>query len=358
MGRLLSSLKCGGEYRLDYPIEAHRKLLPEMTSVLQERFQTLNYIKVSGPIGRRLLGEMIGLSERETRTMIDFLRAQQLIKVSRKGVTISEEGLKVLEALEPAMEKWTGLTHLKNQLLTHLQIEEVKIVEGNCDENFATKNLLSLETAKTFMTHIQNGQTVAVTGGSTVAAIPHHIQNATDLQNLLFIAARGGVGEDIGLQANVIAASFAEACGGKYETFYYPESLSKETHRAFQNEPSVQRMIQLYDNVDCVIHGIGEANEMAKLRESSDEVISKLKNAKAKGEAFGYYFDQTGKAVHRIRTIGIQIEQLERVPLLYAVAGGKSKAEAILAYLSTAPKQTVLVTDLAAAEEMLNQLKR
>ena len=51
---------------------------------------------------------------------------------------------------------------------------------------------------------------------------------------MLFIAARGGVGEDIGLQANVIAASFAEACGGTYSTFYYPESLSEEAHEAFR----------------------------------------------------------------------------------------------------------------------------
>ncbi len=342
---------------LEFPIEAHRKLVPEMIEVLQERFRILKYIKVSGPIGRRLLGEIAGLSERETRTMIDFLRTQQLIRVARNGVTISEEGLKLLTALEPTMEKWTGLTHLKKELQAHLDIQEIKIVEGNCDENPATKNLLGLEAAKAFTSHIQNGQTVAVTGGSTMASIPFYIEGATGLQDLLFIAARGGVGEDIGLQANVIAASFAEACSGKYETFYYPESLSEETHRAFQKEPSVQKMIQLYEKVDCVIHGIGEAINMADLRESSEEVIEKLKKENAKGEAFGYYFNRKGQAVHRIRTIGIQIDQLMRVPLLYAVAGGKKKAEAILAYLSTAPKQTVLITDAAAAEEMLKQIR-
>lgn len=331
--------------------------MPEMSKTLQGRFKILNYIKVSGPIGRRLLGEVSGLSERETRTMIDFLRGQQLIKVARNGVTISGEGLEVLNALEPIMPKWSGLTYLEQELQSHLGIQAVKIVEGNCDENPVTKNLLGLTTAKVFTSSIQNGQIVAVTGGSTMASIPSFIENTTDLEELLFIAARGGVGEDIGLQANVIAASFAEACGGKYETFYYPESLSEATHRAFQNEPSVQKMIQLYDQVDCVIHGIGEALEMADLRDSSEEVMAELKKANAKSEAFGYYFNQKGKAVHRIRTIGIQLEQLARVPLLYAVAGGRKKAEAILAYLSTAPKQTVLITDVAAAEEMLTQLK-
>lgn len=331
--------------------------MPEMVKLLQERFRMLNSIKMTGPIGRRPLGEMVGLSERETRTLIDFLRSEQLINVAKNGVTITEEGLEVLKAIEPTMEKWTGLSNLKRNLQQHLGIHKVKIVEGNCDHNTATKNLLGLKVADEFTTHIQNGQIVAVTGGSTMASIPRYIEKTKKLQDLLFIAARGGVGEDIGLQANVIAASFAEACGGKYRTFYYPESLSEQTHKAFQTEPSVQNMIALYDEVDCVIHGIGEALRMADIRESSEEETMKLQTAGAKGEAFGYYFDRTGQAVHRIRTIGIQTDQLARVPLLYAVAGGKSKAEAILAYLSTAPKQTVLITDEAAAAEMLQQIE-
>ena len=88
---------------------------------------------------------------------------------------------------------------------------------------------------------------------------------------------RGGVGEDIGLQANVIAASFSEACGGKYNTFYYPESLSEEAHKAFRKEPSVLKMIQLYEKVDCVLHGIGDAQTMAELRGSLDEERHMLK---------------------------------------------------------------------------------
>ncbi|MDS9472696.1 sugar-binding transcriptional regulator [Sporosarcina pasteurii] len=341
---------------MDISMEAYGKLVPEMITVLQERFRILKYINMAGPIGRRPLGEMAGLSERETRTMIDLLRTQQLINVAKNGVTVTDEGLAVLTALEPIMEKWTGRSSLERRLQEYLGISAVKIVAGDCDRNPVTKNLLGLKTAEAFVSAIDNGQIIAVTGGSTIASIPNYIEKATDLQELLFIAARGGVGEDIGLQANVIAASFAEACGGKYRTFYYPESLSEETHKAFQNEPSVRKMIQLYEQVDCVIHGIGEAQTMANLRESSAEEKEMLQTAEAKGEAFGYYFNRTGKAVHRIRTIGIQIDQLERVPLIYAVAGGSSKAEAILAYMSTAPKQTVLITDEAAAQEMLKQI--
>ena len=337
-------------------MEAQSKLVPEMMDVLQARYRLLKYIKMVGPIGRRLLGEMSGLSEREIRTMMNLLREQDLISIAKNGTTITAEGNKVLEALELPMEKWSGRISLANRLTEYLGVRAVKIVAGNCDTDNTTKNVLGMTAAKEFVSGLGDGTTIAVTGGSTVASVPNHIKKMPNSENLLFIAARGGVGEEIGLQANVIAASFAEACGGSYNTFYYPESLSAEAHEAFRKEPTVLKMVQLYENVDCVLHGIGDAQTMASLRGTSDEEQTMLKKKDAKGEAFGYYFDRTGKVVHRIRTVGIRPEQLKRVPLLISIAGGSSKAEAILSYMATAPKQTILVTDEGAANEMIKQL--
>ena len=341
---------------MKFPIEAYSKLVPETVGLLQERYRVLHYIKMVGPIGRRTLGEMANLTERETRTMIDGLREQQLINVSKKGVTVTEEGLEALEALAPIMEQWTGRAKLKETLAQHFGITEVIIVAGNSDEQASAKNDLGLKTAELLSEQSFDEAVVAVTGGSTIATIPQYIKQHDVDDSVLFIAARGGVGQHIELQANVIAATFAEACGGKYETFYYPESLSEETLKAFRNEPSVQKMIQQYDQVDCLIHGIGEAQRMASLRESSDEEIATLQQSGAKGEAFGYYFDEYGKAVHRIRSIGIQLEQVQKIPHIYAVAGGVSKAKAIAAYLTAAPQQTILVTDEAAAQAIYEKI--
>ena len=72
------------------------------------------------------------------------------------------------------------------------------------------------------------------------------------------------------------------------------------------------------------------------------------------GEAFGYYFDAQGHVVHKVKTIGLQLEDLESKDFIYAVAGGQSKGEAIKAYLTIAPDNTVLITDEAAAKVILN----
>ncbi|WP_316396719.1 sugar-binding domain-containing protein, partial [Enterococcus faecium] len=41
----------------------------------------------------------------------------------------------------------------------------------------------------------------------------------------------------------------------------------------------------------------------------------------------------------------IELQDLEKVPIIMAIAGGKSKAKAIRAYMKNAPKQTWLITD-------------
>lgn len=337
-------------------IDAQNKLVPEMMNVLEARYQILKYVKMKGPIGRRALGSIANLTERETRSMLDQLRVQRLITISNKGAVITDTGEEVLDTLHYSMEKVSGRLSLANKLTQLLGIRGIKIVSGNSDENLAAKESLGLEAADELSKNLHEAKIIAVTGGSTVATIPSYIEQQSEKRDRLFIAARGGVGDDLGLQANAIAYKFSESFSGDYLPFYYPDSLCLEAHEAFHKEEDVVQMMHLYEKVDCVIHGIGDAETMAILRGTSDVYRRMLRESHAKGEAFGYYFDRKGQVVHRIRTVGIQVEQLKRVPLLLAVAGGKSKAEAILSYLAAAPAQTILVTDEGAANEMLTNL--
>lgn len=111
-------------------------------------------------------------------------------------------------------------------------------------------------------------------------------------------------------------------------------------------------MMAYYDRADCVIHGIGSAEEMAVRRNSSPEDLRILEEKGAVSEAFGYYFNAEGAIVHRIRTIGIQLEQVEQCKHVIAVAAGKQKVNAMLSYFKVAPKQTIFITDEAAAKEI------
>lgn len=55
----------------------------------------------------------------------------------------------------------------------------------------------------------------------------------------------------------------------------------------------------------------------------------------------------------RIPRIGLQLEDLDKIPHVFAIAAGASKAAAIVAYMHHAPKQTWLITDEGASNLVL-----
>ncbi|WP_075619834.1 sugar-binding transcriptional regulator [Paenisporosarcina indica] len=335
---------------------AQQKMLPEMTSLLQKRYRILMTIYLSSGIGRRALGELVHLTERETRRESDILRAQGLINVLTGGMKITQDGKNVLETLKDLVHEWSGLTDMERKLEKAFHLTRVIIVPGDSESESYAKSLLGSEAAKQLDSLSNEKDIIAVTGGSTIASITNHLSVHLKPKNLVFIAARGGIGNNAELQANNISSSFATQASGTSRTLYLPDHLSEAAYTAMIKEPIIKEMMDLYDKTNIVIHGIGDAKEMARRRNSSDEEFNKVIESKAVGEAFGYYFNEQGEAVHRIRTVGIQLKQLKHVTHLIAVAGGESKASAILSYLKHAPKQTVFITDEGAATKLTQLL--
>lgn len=332
-------------------------LVPEMKELLERRFVVLSKIHRTGPVGRRKLAELCAMQEREIRAITDFLRESKCIHVEKEGMTVTSHGEDILRQLEPTMNEFIGRSLLSKRLQQQFGIQEVWVVEGNSDEQSEVKQELA-ERAATYLESLADAdqQKVAVTGGTTIAAIPEQLSSHPLHQHFYFIAARGGVGDQFQHQANTIAAQFAEACHSPYKLFYYPDELSEEAHEVLKAEATSLEMIALYEQVDIVIHGVGQALQMAEKRKSSKETIRRLHEQHAVAEAFGYYFNEAGQVIERIRTIGIDLNQVHQAKAVLAVAGGQSKGQALFAYLKTAPSQTVLVTDEGAAEWILNQL--
>lgn len=338
---------------MDALSEAQKKLMPEMSDLLKKRYQVLETIKMEQPIGRRTLCELAQVKERDIRKETDLLRNQQLIEMKPAGMFITEQGEEVLRILKNFVHDLTGMTDLEKKLQNLLGIQKAVVIPQDSDEIPTVKFQIGNETAGLLEKLFEENRKFAVTGGSTIAAISKELRADKLNPSLQFIAARGGLGEDVLHQANTIASAFAGKTGGSFKTLYLPDHLSAEAYELMLKEPMIKEMMELYDQTDVVIHGIGNAEEMALRRKSSAEEVEKIRSGGAVSEAFGYYFDKHGKVVYRIRTAGIQLEQVQKAPAILAVAGGHSKAKAILSYFKNAPERTVLVTDEGAAKEIL-----
>ncbi|TDQ36989.1 sugar-binding transcriptional regulator [Aureibacillus halotolerans] len=333
-------------------VEMQQKLLPDMMFVLQRRYQILQYMRVMQPIGRRALASSLELTERTLRSEVSFLKEQELIHIYSHGMVLSDEGLRLVDELANMMKELTGLRELEQHLKETLDLEGVMIIPGDSDEMPWVKKELGRAAVQRMKASFGDNNIVAVTGGTTMAAVAEMMKPEGKHHQMLFVPARGGLGEDVENQANTICAKMAEKASGEYRLLHVPDQLSQSAYDSMIREPGVREVLDLIQSATMVVHGIGDALSMAKRRNTSKEDLADIEAQNAVGEAFGFYYNNSGQIIHKVKTIGLQLEDLHTVGAIIAVAGGASKANAIRACMKE-QKRSYLITDEGAAKAFI-----
>ena len=309
-----------------------------------------------GPVGRRTLSNNLNQSERTIRREVEFLQEQGFISSSHAGMRLTEAGQQVLLDLEDYIREIRGLADLELELKNILQVNKVLIVPGNSDVDPMVKKDLAKVTSRYLRSVLKDGDILAVTGGSTLAEVADSFASNGISKNVTVVPARGGLGEDVNLQANSIAAKLAIGLGGAYRLLHAPDQVVPGVMETIVNEPLIRDVIALGRRAQVLLHGIGTAEEMARRRGLDEDLIMKLITAGAVGEAFGYYFDKDGKIVYSTSSVGLRLEDLAKIPLIIAVGGGQSKAWAVWS-VAKLGHCDVCITDEGAARRLINIFK-
>ncbi|MFQ3871064.1 sugar-binding transcriptional regulator [Staphylococcus sp. Mo2-1] len=334
-------------------IKIQQKLVPEIVEKMYRRFSILTTISKHQPVGRRSLSEYMDLTERVLRSETDILKKQELIKVKPTGMEITEEGETTIRQLNSYFNIYSDDHHLAQVIKEQYNIKEVYVIPGDSDADKTVKVELSRQAGQLVEDILYEHAIVSVTGGSTMAYVSEAMHKQP--YNVLFVPRVEGLVKMLYIKRIRLLASMAQQTNGDYTTLYVPDNVSETTYNTLMLEPSVIHSLEKIKESNITIHGIGDALKMARRRQSPSEVIEKLQHHNASGEAFGYYFDDQGDIVHKVKTIGLQLEDLESKKFIFAVAGGRSKGEAIKAYLSIAPNNTVLITDEVTARVIAKQ---
>ena len=93
-----------------------QKLIPQVVEIMTKRYSILRQIYLCETIGRRSFAGVLKLSERVIRSETEVLREQGLIKVETSGMTITEEGIELLEQLKDTMNEVMGLSTLQEKV--------------------------------------------------------------------------------------------------------------------------------------------------------------------------------------------------------------------------------------------------
>lgn len=343
--------------RMENIIVALEKIIPEGIQSFRSRYALLQIVRDEAPIGRRALASMLNLSERLVRSELELLTGQGLLEASHLGVSITQEGKTLLSSLYIAVEELETLKDLEDEVMSILPIKQAIVVRGDVDVEEATRDNLGKAGANLLTSLLHSQMIVSLTGGTTLAKMVEHMPSFdyTD-KNVTIMPARGSIGEKVEYEANTLVVNLAKKLHAKYELLNIPDNLSEDSIEFIKREPHIQKRLQKIPKSDIIIFGLGDAFKMAKRRREPMSVMELLSKKEAIGEAFRYYFDKNGQIIYAPKTLGVDLEIAKKIPIRIAVAGGKSKARAILAATSLL-KDSYLILDEGAANEIIDRFK-
>jgi DNA-binding transcriptional regulator LsrR (DeoR family) len=251
---------------------------------------------------------------------------------------------------------------LEQALITRFGLRDAYVLETKSEVDEHSLLTATGELAAGFLSRIiptmPPGSTIGVAWGtgvqSTVNALPNNLAQKIDVVQLM-----GGVGALV-VDGPDLARVVAAKLGGRHHDLHAPVLVERpEVRSVFLGEPAVREGIRRAQSVQLAITGIGTLDDKASsflragLLTLSD--LSQLRRAGAVGETIGRFFDMDGSSdgieINQ-RIVGIELDDLRRIPQVLAVARGIPKATSILGALR-GRFLTVLTTDDVTARAVL-----
>ena len=327
------------------------KLAPDLAQEIERRALVLERIGALQPVGRRQLAARLNLPEREVRTVAGLLRDHGLVELDAAGMSLTPQAEDILPLARLFSRDLRGLTKLEMQLAERLHVEKVCVVAGDADCDDHVLSEVGRNAAIRLRSFLQSGSTLAVTGGGTMRLVAQSIPHSAAM-NVMVVPARGGMSGALETQANTVASEMAKKLGGHHRLMHLPDYLDEQALGEMRKLREVEETLALLQRADVVLHGIGRADEMAQRRQLPAHVAEMVMRKGAVAEAYGGWFDPSGKLIYSASIAANDLGALKRKCAWIAVAAGARKAQAIAAVMRSRP-HAMLVTDEGAAKAIL-----
>lgn len=328
------------------------QLAPDLMKKLTMRAIILERIAALQPVGRRALASRLHMPEREIRSVCDALKEDGLISVTSSGMITTERA----DGLLPLSRSMTGQRSALGQLEQHLSrtlnVTRVCIVPGNADDAEASRrdNTLSAlghTAAEQLMRLLSPDIILTVSGGAQIAAVAASLPVGQKL-NLHVLPARGVSGTDIETQADTLASRFALALGGSCSLLHLPDGTPGEALKELIKVPQIEKTIRLLPKTDVLLYGVERAEDALARSSLSDIDQNRILRSGAVGEAVGCYFTAAGHMLAQPSAVGLNGSHLTSIRCIAAVAGGASRAKALLSVMRHHRHELIILDEGAA----------
>ncbi len=222
-------------------------------------------------------------------------------------------------------------------------LHQVEVVDISRDDDEAAVRELGAAAAYHLETTVRSGDVIGVSSWSaTLLAMVDAMHPVTGVRDTQVVQILGGGGDPAAEgHATHLVRRMAHLLHGEGTFLPAPSSVGSQASRdVLLEDPFVRRAVSLFDDLDVALVGIG-GQEPSGLLASSGNVFSAdelrtVREAGGVGDIGLRFLCEDGQPVRSAldeRVIGIELEQLRRVPRAIGVAGGPGKTKAIRAAL-------------------------
>ena len=205
---------------------------------------------------------------------------------------------------------------------------------------------------------IRPGDTLGISWGQTMISLARSI-GSLRVADLSVIQITGGSSAPVDFTPELCASRLATALGARSINISAPAVVSAASVRdILMAEPLVRDQFDMARRADKIVFGICSTRPDSTIHRSGlirKEDITHPSFQRATAVVAGRFIDERGAPVRGpldARTIGLTLDEISKIKLRIAVAGGTEKVPAILATLR-GRYANVLITDAATAHSIL-----
>lgn len=313
----------------------------------------------------KLAGVPPGISEADYRLCVRaaMLYYQAGLTQSEIGEQLGYSRIKINRVLGLARTAGVLEIHVKVPSGWHIELETDLIrVFGLRDAVVVTaeqsgrllESVLAEGAAGFLAEQLQPGMRIGLGIGRTMAHLPERFRPNRQIE-CTFIELIGAAYNQDWARFDV-TSKMAELVGGTREALQAPGFVTDpDLGTRLAQEPSVAGTLDRARDSDMMLQSVGPVDTSAILFQYgvlTAEDLEDLRTRGAVGDALGYYFDIDGNRV-KSRTdsnlIGINLEDLRRIPWSVLVAGGAAKVPPIVGGLRGGYFNTLVTDDVTAA---------
>jgi DNA-binding transcriptional regulator LsrR (DeoR family) len=286
------------------------------------------------------IGKRLGYSRVKINRVLSQARAAGIVVVS-----INTQGNDFLD--------------LETRLVTRYGLRDAFVVP---DEPPGAERYLSLArgAAAWLLPRLEPGQRIGLGLGRTISYLPQVFRPERQVDCIFTEVVGAASDHSGGIASYNVTSKMADLVGGRAEVFYAPTYVSNpELREKLLAEPSIASALQRARSANIILQSVGPVDDSALLyvhNYITRQELDMLCQRGAVGDALGHYFDASGAPVLSNtdrQIIGIELDDLKKIPWSVLVGGGPEKVLPIAAGLR-GKYFNVLVTDRQTAASLLD----